>query len=332
MVICTPALLIARHLTELADILPAVRTADVEAVHRARISTRRLREVVPLAADDMAKEGGTQARDVGRALGDVRELDVLDQMLERLQVRARFANDLIGDLRRDVATEQRAARRGMVKVVEAFDPARLRERLKASRAADRRINRAWVPSLRERIRERAEAALEALHRAGAFYMPNRSHAARVAIKQLRYATEIAEQTGIWQPRRLQRDLRRSQGLLGDIHDTQVLVDRLEHQRARDEMHTREADWLLDLLHADIQSGHARFLERVPRLQDAARACAQWAARRQRSWSRRFAGVVPLVAASAVFVPSLLDALGERRRGTTARDDATDCVAPIAPAM
>jgi CHAD domain-containing protein len=311
MVIRTPASLIDRHLTELAAIVPAVRTADVDAVHRARVSTRRLREVAPFAADDIAKAGKSQARDVGRALGDVRELDVADAMLERLQVRARFANDLIGDLRRAVASEQRSARRAMVKVVEAFDPASLRERAGRAQRVNGRFDRSWIPALRERIRERADAALAALRRADAFYMPGRSHAARIAIKKLRYATEIAVETGLWQPRKLQRDLHRSQELLGDIHDTQVLVERVRRHRADSESHTREADWLLDLLHADIESWHARFLERVPRLHDAAGACAQWAVRGQRSWRRRFAGVFPLVAASAVVVPPLLDALGER---------------------
>jgi CHAD domain-containing protein len=324
-----PASLIDAYFTELVATLPGVRTADVESIHRARVLTRRLREALPLAADEVRERGTTLARTTGRALGAVRELDVLDAMLMALGTRARFASAVLADLRRTVAEEQREARRRMLKVVESFDPAKPHRAFSASR--DSRAHRLWASILRQRIGTRAEAAHEALSEANTFYLPARSHAARVAIKKLRYATEIAEETGLWRPRHLSKDLRRAQALLGEIHDLQVVTDRLDIAKSDDAEHVREIEWLLDLLHSDIEGRHARFLEALSQLCGAADAAARWASGASRR--RRIAGSLPVMATLALVVPSFIALAGERRRiSEPGRHDGPDCVAPIAPAM
>src|SRR5262245_58835651 len=93
-VISTPSSLIASQLHELATQLPGVRTADVDAVHDARVLTRRLRELLRLAPNrpaDVVTDATDRLKAAGRALGEVRELDVLDSLLDGLEPRARFA-------------------------------------------------------------------------------------------------------------------------------------------------------------------------------------------------------------------------------------------------
>jgi hypothetical protein len=217
----------------------------------------------------------------------------------------------------------------MLKVVESFNTAKLRRRVSTSPPA--RADHSWASLLRQRIGARAEAAHDALNGANTFYLPSRSHAARVAIKKLRYSTEIAEATGLWRPPHLGRDLRRAQALLGEIHDQQVLAERLEREKSRDAARVQEIDWLLDLIRSDIDSGHARFLEMVPRLCQAAEASARWAS--GSSKRRRLTGAAPAMAALAFLVPSLVAIARERRRAAASpRSDAPDCVAPMAPAM
>jgi CHAD domain-containing protein len=52
----------------------------------------------------------------------------------------------------------------------------------------------WRRDLRYTLRDRARMAAEAVDHATGVYFPRRAHAARIAIKKLRYAMEIAEQT------------------------------------------------------------------------------------------------------------------------------------------
>jgi hypothetical protein len=115
-----------------------------------------------------------------------------------------------------------------------------------------------------------------------------------------------------------------------MHDLQVLVDRLERAKAHDAARVREINWLLDLVRSDIDSRHARFLELLPRLCEAAGASARWASGSSRRM--QLTGVAPAMAAFAFLVPSLIAVAERRRAPASGRHDAPDCVAPMAPAM
>jgi CHAD domain-containing protein len=134
------------------------------------------------------------------------------------------------------------------------------------------------------------------------YFPNRSHRARVAIKKLRYAVEVATDTGVWQPARLLKDLRRAQSRLGAIHDLQVLSDTLDDLVGT---HAAPGDVaaLRMTLHDDIMRQHAEYLRRRDRIFAMADACQR--ASRARSTRAR-------LAASIVAVPLLL--VGRRQAG------------------
>jgi CHAD domain-containing protein len=319
-VISTPSSLIATQLGELVTHLPGVRTADVEAVHDARVLTRRLRELLRLAPNrstDVVTDATDRLKAAGRALGEVRELDVLDSLLDGLQPRARFAAATLSDFGQELRQIRRDARRRMFKTIEGLDLGALE--------SDRVFRRAMAgvdirPShLRRHIGRRSEAVRGELRRAAGVYMPNRSHRARIAIKKLRYAVEVAEETGVWQPKDLLKDLHRAQSLLGEMHDRQVLVDRLKSQSSDHGEHPQEAGWLIDLMGAEIEELHQKFLRRVPSLESAAAMCERWATPRPMPWNQRLGGVVRFVATSTVLVASIhravdrLHAAAERRR-------------------
>jgi CHAD domain-containing protein len=238
-------------------------------------------------------------------MGQVRELDVLHSLLDDLEGRATFAVQPLAAMRSEVRDAQAAARRRMVKELErlkldaieaelphhsyrtVFPMVPLRER--------------WARRLRVRVGERASALAKTLQGMTGVYMPNRAHATRVAVKKLRYAAEIAGETGLWRSPDTTRALRRAQAALGDIHDLQVLADRTE-QMTPEAGDTREWRWLRDLLRADIAAAHRSFTERRDRLESAVAAAARWG----RTSTRWPVGALVLpMAVSAAVVPLLL---------------------------
>lgn len=294
----TPVTLAASHLGLLAGLLSAARAGDVEGVHQARVATRRLRELIPLiGADDALDPASKIAKRLGRALGRVRELDVLGVTLDDLGRRATFATATIQQLAAQARREVGRERRAMVKRIDRLDLSRVHAAL--ARHVPRRPWRAgvWKERLRERIGGRATDARAAMEHASAVYMPTRSHNARIALKKLRYAIEVAEETGLWRPPHLLKDLRRAQGGLGDIHDLQILVERVDD--APSAADAREAQWLKDLVVAEIEMRHRAFLEAVPRLHGAMQACARWAGRRRFTLVARPAALLPAAATSIV---------------------------------
>jgi CHAD domain-containing protein len=99
------------------------------------------------------------------------------------------------------------------------------------------------------------------------YFPNGLHAARIALKKLRYALEIADATAIVHPREAIRDLKKMQDLLGELHDRQTLIASFrlakipaDGSSARDGLHV-----VVNLLEAEIGDLHARYLTRRDRL-------------------------------------------------------------------
>jgi len=329
-----PSALLDANLGKLATALPAVRMADVDAVHDARILTRRLRELLPLAGQihSDAGEAIEQITAAGRVLGQVRELDVLDEMLRSLETRARFAAVTISDLRRHVREKQDQARRQLVKALEHSDLDALVRQWRLRRPQK---SGAWARALRQRIGRRAEQAREAGARAVGVYMPNRSHRARIRIKKLRYAVEIAADTQIWLPPRVLKELRRAQSTLGNLHDLQVLVERLERLPTADAARVREVEWLVDLLRADVETGHRAFVQRAPKLQAAVAECEHWSGvRGSAAWPQRMSRVLRVMVGSAMLVPTVLNVIDRARTrtpggGPTARvRGAADSPSPI----
>jgi CHAD domain-containing protein len=252
--------------------MPGVGDGNLNCIHDARVATRRIREVLPLtyewqprhAIDDLQ----TRFKRLGRSLGRVRDTDVRIELLRYLESRNPAALPALVEMRQQTERERVRQMRKLVKRIE---------RLGVEGALDRIANgaswhraRFWVAAAgwRNRVRqlvvERAETASTAIVHATGVYFPNRSHAARIAIKKLRYAVEIAAQIRNIADERLMTELKRAQDLLGDLHDRQTLIDDLPGTVHAGPALTR-SHLVAQAAGAEIMDLHRRFLERRARL-------------------------------------------------------------------
>ncbi len=208
---------------------------DPEGVHQLRVTSRRLRAelgvLAPVLTRHSAGDLATDLRWIGTILGRQRDLDVLDELLTRLEHEdSRFDASVFARLRRQRDTERRRVR-------NALSSARYRSlaRELATWAVD--------PPLRRRARRRASdtlrpgllTGLSALFELVDSLGPNVSdevlHRLRITIKRSRYHAEVAAIVLGSYADTVAKDLAKAQGVLGDLHDRVVASNYLRDWRA-----------------------------------------------------------------------------------------------------
>ena len=97
---------------------------------------------------------------------------------------------------------------------------RLEEVAQESRTAETSV---WRGALAARVGRRAKRFAAAVSAAGQIYLPDRLHEVRIATKKLRYALELALDTGIRSAHALVTALKRLQETLGRLNDLNVLL-------------------------------------------------------------------------------------------------------------
>jgi CHAD domain-containing protein len=263
-------LLLAPRRAALLDALPTALEGDVSAVHRARVASRRLREVLApmrgLLGDGAAERARLEVRRVTRALGPVRELDVAIALFDELAARhALDPSARVAVVRAMTRDRDRAQRR----MRAALTPRR-RERLAATLgdlqdASGPDTATRLLAAVNARVVRRGRRVRQALERAGALYVPERLHQVRIAVKQLRYALEVAGDLRRGRPSARVTQLRRIQDLLGRAHDLHVLAERVRQvQSAVVRMSRTTAAGLgalADVLDDDCRTVHAAFMSR-----------------------------------------------------------------------
>ena len=310
-----PVTVLKTQVDALLGQLPAVRDADVEGVHAARVATRRLREALPLFVRshpaDVERVNET-LKEAGRRLGRVRELDVMDEDLVRRGGRLPMAMHAIGAARRTLASRRLEARRRMIKTLDRLQldrtgRLRLRPRSYLRRAFGGATAHGWSEVLRDRIASRAEDLRLAIDHAGGVYFPNRLHSVRVAIKKLRYSAELAGQSGLCQCEDAVGELKKAQETIGRIHDAQVLLKSMDGLIDDDKIEDREVALLKSDLEGEIAERHLKYLAQRVRLRAACAACAEASVR----LPVKRGPVVPLLVLSGIAVPAGLFLLGSR---------------------
>jgi CHAD domain-containing protein len=138
-------------------------------------------------------------------------------------------------------------------------PAGLRTRL---------TSRGWQQHIRRLAVERSHTALDAIAHATGVYFPRRAHGARIAIKQLRYAGEIALRAGFGDMRSAISALKRGQEVLGELHDKQVLADNLDSYTKREGIDKGHIELTRKVLEGEVLALHADYLCRREKLRDA----------------------------------------------------------------
>lgn len=211
--------LVQPQLRALGAAVPLAAQGDADAVHRTRVASRRLREVLPVVGSRKAVSGLSRSvRRLTRVLGPVRELDVALGMLESAVAARQLSRRAAAALRQALVRRRAAARDEMVRGLERCDVGRLRKR---TLAAIRRRPR--LAEAEARLARRADRLARAIGEAAGLYVPERLHDVRIALKKVRYAAEvIAAVRGTGAATRL-RLLKRGQDILGRIHDLDVLT-------------------------------------------------------------------------------------------------------------
>ncbi len=287
--------LLRKRLDAFTRMLHRVGRGEARALHRTRVASRRLRELLPVLQieNDVARKLNRRIRRVTKRLGAVRELDVINLLLNELQESGGYN---AGGLRRAAAVlaqERDEARRRLRAKSTQAELARIAARLEevtrtleADRGAtSRRHEAAWRWAVDARIASRAQQLQVAMREAGAVYLPERLHRVRIALKKLRYGVELASEIAGEKRSPSLRTLKQTQDVLGRMHDLQVLVDRIRHIQAAApaELHAeRELEAMVDALENDCRRLHARYVRARAAL---AAICAHAAARPAASAAR-----------------------------------------------
>lgn len=278
----TPIDILRTQATTLAGLLPRLYDGEIEAIHDARVNSRRIREVLPLTGawypQDAIEDLEDTFRRIGRSLGRVRDADVRMALLAFLEARIPpAAAPSLQAISRQHEHKRLPLLRKLIKRFERLDVARILEEIAAGRTRARRpwasIAGGWRDHLRRTVIERAGAARESVDHATGVYFPNRMHAARIAVKKLRYAMEIARETGAgFATKDSIRQLRRTQAVLGDLHDRQVLIDDLPKKAKSGpvEIDSDQIALVIQILEAECRDLHAQFLKRRPQVLDICR--------------------------------------------------------------
>jgi CHAD domain-containing protein len=270
----TPAAILDQQTNVLRTQLDGVYDGRVDAVHDARVATRRIRELLalapPAAGQDPDENVGTTFREVGRALGKVRDIDVQIALIRDLERHAPQTAPSMVVVRQDHERDRLAGMRRLIKTLERLDLEAMLSRTAhhPAGARNRLTARAWRDHLRHLLVERARTAAERIAHATGVYFPNRSHSARIAIKKLRYAAEISQATGASDLKRAIKTLHKGQEVLGEMHDRESLANTLSRYMEREHISGEHIALTSQVLEGAILDLHANYLERRSDLREA----------------------------------------------------------------
>jgi CHAD domain-containing protein len=254
---------------------------EVRALHRTRVASRRLRELLPVLQLEarLTRTLGRRLRKLTARLGPLRELDVTLELIDELRGSERYDADAIDQIRAEIVEEREAAlnrlpakwparevRRLGLKLGHLSDRIESNEKGSSRSSATRGLR--WAVDAR--VHRRAGALREAIESAGSVYLPDRLHVVRISMKKFRYALELAAEVagnrGLSPQLRL---LKRNQDLLGRWHDRQVLIDRIRQAQASlgpPVLNTwRRLDGLMATLEEDCRRLHARYVREAAAL-------------------------------------------------------------------
>lgn len=211
-------LLLRRLARSLNRHLAGATAGDQAGVHQARVTSRRLREAIPVLATGLkgshAGKAERKVRRLTRALGTVRELDVTLLILDALAADPDVSRAAVEDVRATVVRERDIRRTVMLKRLERVDGQKLGRRLASVGAAlQAAADEPWRKALGARLLDRSTRLLAAMDVAGHMYAPEGLHEVRIAAKKLRYGLELAFDSGVAQAAPPVRLIKRVQACL-----------------------------------------------------------------------------------------------------------------------
>jgi CHAD domain-containing protein len=270
--------LLERRLASFTRMLRAAeRQGDVRALHRARVASRRLRELLPVlqVRGKVTGDLSRRLKKITRRLGKVRDLDVLFDLTQTWQSVGRYEKSSLALMASAIGKERTEARKRLEEKLPLRELRRVRSRLeklaselegvddeRPGRGGEVRRGLRWAVDAR--IQHRGHVLKAAIEDAGAVYLPNRLHAVRIALKKLRYAVELGHEIAADErTAAVLKLLNRHQDLLGRWHDRQVLIDRVRQVQASlvppDVSAWRGLDTLMMMIENDCRRLHASYV-------------------------------------------------------------------------
>lgn len=262
-------LMIRQRLLALARTLPSAAGGDVNAIHHARVATRRVRAALPIVTrgSRRRKLKKSFAR-LTRGLGGVREVDVAVLTLDELTSDASVPREGLEQLRAVLQEERQHLYADMTAVVERVDLDRLQRKTMAAveRALEddrEQLNLKRLKSVIKRAGKRALDLQAAIENAGNIYLADRLHQVRIAVKKLRYVLEIARELSRSRASARIRMLKNVQDLLGHMHDLEVLITRIRALQGSNRAPTlkvsADLDRLVRRLEMECRQLHVRYM-------------------------------------------------------------------------
>jgi CHAD domain-containing protein len=202
---------------------------DPEAVHQARVATRRLRSDLrtfePFLDRAWAADLGADLRWIGSELGVVRDIEVLR---DRLRTHAAGLPSAEAEAARRVVhrldADREAARFDLLSMLAQPRYGHVHDRLAAAAATPSFTDDAFAPAsaaLTTVVHARWKKVRRAVRRAGDNPSDDALHRIRVRAKRCRYAAEACESVYETRARRLARAMTSIQDVLGEHHDAVV---------------------------------------------------------------------------------------------------------------
>ena len=256
-----------KRLDALDKVWPQFLAGETEALHKARVASRRIREALPVvgvhASAAKVKKLRRKMRDLTRYLGPIRELDVELGMIEK-RLACDGSRSALTMVRREVAARRLALRHKLKEDKPVSDLKKLRKKLeKVAAPKDEHASQdAWRAALAATLMRRAKRVKAALDDAGPLYAPERIHGVRIATKKLRYALEIAADAGQAGVQPELKALKREQERLGHLHDLQSLLKHVQQAQASARVGSRLAELTAyaDTFERECRGLHAQFVE------------------------------------------------------------------------
>ena len=261
-------LIIRQRVAALSRTLPGARKGDVQAVHQARVATRRIREALPLVARGRTgKSLKKSVRKLTRALGPVRELDVALMNLDQLRNSGDVSEAAIARLHQLISEERQRLGAEMVRLISHYNLPKFQKKAVEAAARGPEVIGARDPrriaAALGRAARRAEGLRAAIDNAAGIYLPDRLHQVRITVKKLRYALEIAQELSGSRATVRIRTLKRVQDLLGRMHDLEMLIARTRAVQGRSGAPnltlSADLDRLVRRLENECRRLHARYM-------------------------------------------------------------------------
>ena len=246
---------------------------DPEALHKSRVATRRLRELLTIEGErippDTLRRIRKRLRDVGRILGALRELEVADGTLAETATEIEASEAAVA-LVRERLKATAASRRREVTVHLEVARNRLMKVRSAALSSLRRSSDTDSGLLRRRVNHRSGILRAQLLALGEELPAAELHATRIAVKKLRYCVQEAVDYGFEGARVPERVLATLQDGLGLLQEREVLRPFVLSAQAATDVQAPERltlERLREALDAQSASLRDRFRQMRPALED-----------------------------------------------------------------